>query len=176
MAFTMQSAFAQFSISSARDLFILSSGFDQGGPAAPIMYAEGPYSQQPAPKPSRFWIWLVVGLGVGGLLCAGCCGGLTWFGFSAGTQALAQALRQEIAGNADVQEHLGEINSVKMNIMETANEQKTREGANNLMVFDAEGTKGNGKFITETPAGGQGGGPFSKIELRLPDGKTIPIK
>jgi len=167
---------AQFGIVSARELLTFSSGFGQGGPASPSAYADAPLSPQPQPKPSRFWIWIVIGLGIGGVLCAGCCGGLTWFGFSAGTQVLAQALRQEIAGNADVQEHLGEINSMKVNFMESAEEKRKRGGTDNWLVLDAQGTKGSGKFIVESSPTPQQGNVFSHIELRLPDGKTIPIK
>jgi hypothetical protein len=113
------------------------------------------------------------GCGCSTVLLILCCGVAGWLGFSQGLPAL---LRPEIANNADVKEHLGDITSLKVNLESTADEQKAREGANNVMVFDAAGTKGNGTFITEMPSGGQGGGPFSKIELRLPDGTTTQIK
>lgn len=90
--------------------------------------------------------------------------------------ALGDLVKKEVADNADVKDNLGEITSITMNIMETGSEQKARGGGNNVMVFDAEGTEGDGKFIVETAGGGEGGSPFSKIELRLEDGKTIQIK
>src|SRR5262245_61918896 len=107
----------------AGSLSFFSADFGSGG-AAPSAYAERPLSPQPQPKPSRFWIWMLIGLGIGGLLCAGCCGGFTWFGYSASTKLLAQALQQEVAGNADVQENLGDIKSITMNIMDSGQEKQ----------------------------------------------------
>jgi len=119
---------------------------------------------------------MLIGLGIGGLLCAGCCGGFTWFGYSASTKLLAQALQQEVAGNADVQENLGDIKSITMNIMDSGQEKQKRGGTGNWIVMDAEGTKSNGKSIVESSPTPQPGNFFNHIELRLPDGKTIPIK
>ena len=159
----------------AGSLSFFSADFGTGG-ASPGGYAAGPFAQPPTPKPSRWWLWLLIILGGGGLLCAGCCGGFTWFGFSASTKILAQALKQEVADNADVKENLGEITSINMNIMESGREKQKRGGTSNWIAMDAEGTKGKGTFIVESSPAPQPGNFFSKIELRLPDGKTIPIK
>jgi hypothetical protein len=141
----------------------------------------GPPTGQPpfAPPPQKksWWVWLLGGCGCSVVLLLLCCGGLTYFGVSKGMGALGELVKAEVADDEDVQENLGELTSVSMNIMETANEQKARGGESNLIVFDAKGTKGNGQFIVETPKGGQGqGGPFSSIELKLPDGTLKKIK
>jgi hypothetical protein len=105
-----------------------------------------------------------------------CCGGFTYFGYVAGQQGLATLLREEVAASAEVQEHLGEINSLSTDFFASAQEKQTRGGTSNWLVFDAEGTKSKGKFIAELSGQPKEGGAFNSIELRLPDGKTIPVK
>ena len=85
-------------------------------------------------------------------------------------------LRPEVEDNADVKENIGEIDSITMNIMETGKEKQERKDNANWIVFDVTGDKGDGQFIVEMPPGGRDGKPFGKIELRLEDGKIIPIK
>lgn len=138
-------------------------------------YTDQPFASPP-PKPSRFWLWLLGGLGCAGVLLLLCCGGMTWFGYSFGTQVLAEALKQEVAGNAVVEEHLGEIRQIKANLMESGSEKRARNSSGNVIVMDAEGAKGNGKFIVESSPSPTPGNFFTKIELRLPDGKTVQIK
>ena len=134
-----------------------------------------PPLQSPQRKPSRWWLWLLGGLGCSGVLLLLCCGGLTYFGVSKGLGALADMVKNEVADNDDVKENLGELTSVTMNLMGTSNEQKARGNSSNLIVFDAEGTEGKGQFVVETSQGGQGS-PFNSIELKLPDGTIKKIK
>jgi len=152
------------------------SGAPLSGGPVPGGYAEAPFGQPPPQKSSRWWVWILGGCGCSTLLLLLCCGGFTWWGVSKGNQVLADLVKTEVADNEDVKENLGEITSIKMNLMETGSEQKARGGAGNLIVFDAKGTEGDGKFIVETPSGGQGGGPFTAIELKLPDGTIKKIK
>jgi len=149
--------------------------FGPQDPANPYQNAGAPL-QPPPRKSSSIWLWLLGGLGCGGVLLLLCCGGLTWFGYSVGTQMLAEALKQEVADNAVVEEHLGKITQIKTNIMESSTEKRARNSSGNVLVMDAEGTKGNGKFIVESPTSPQAGNFFTKIELRLPDGETVTIK
>jgi len=121
-------------------------------------------------------VWLLGGCGCSAVLLVLCCGGLTYFGVAKGLGAAGELLKKEVADNADVKENLGEINSISMNLMQTAEEKQKRNDNSNWIVFDASGTEGDGKFIAEMPPGGQGGSPFGKIELRTEDGKTIQIK
>ena len=158
----------------ARDLLTLfSAGFQPATGPAPQTYGQ---MQAEPPRKSNFWVWLLGGCGCSAILLVACCGGFTWFGYTKGQEMLGEVLKQEVADNVDVKENLGDITSIKANFMESATEKQKRGGTNNWLVFDAEGTKGSGKFITETPPGGAGGKPFSHIELRTSDGKTIDIK
>ena len=105
-----------------------------------------------------------------------CCGGVSYWGFSKGMSVVGDQLRPEVEDNADVKENIGEIDSITMNIMETGKEKQERKDNANWIVFDVTGDKGDGQFIVEMPPGGRDGKPFGKIELRLEDGKIIPIK
>ena len=155
-------------------LTLFSAGLDPATGTAPQTYGQ---MQGEPPKKSNFWLYLLGGCGCSVVLVIACCGGFTYFGYTKGMEFLATALRQEVADNPAVKDNLGEISSLKANVIESAKEKQDRGGINNWLVFDAVGTKGSGKFITETPAGGgQGGKPFSHIELRMSDGKTIDVK
>jgi hypothetical protein len=145
-----------------------------GGHAAPAGYGQGPFA--PPPQKSRFWTWLLGGCGCSAVLLLLCCGGFAYWGYTVGQQGLATLIRQEVADNAEVKEHLGEINSLSTDFIESAQEKQNRGGNSNWLVFHAEGTKGKGKFIGELSGQPKAGGTFTSIELRLPDGKTIPIK
>jgi hypothetical protein len=155
---------------------MFSAGFGNDPASAPNPFSTTPVFPPPPSKPSRWWLWLLGGLGCGGLLLILCCGVFGYFGVRASTEILAQALRQEVANNDAVKEHLGEISSLQTNLAESGQEKRTRGGASNWIVLDAVGTKGNGKFIVEASPTPQQGNLFSKIELKLSDGQTVPIK
>ena len=146
----------------------------QGAPATAAGYGDAPFSSPP-PK-SRFWMWLLGGCGCSVVLALLCCGGFAYWGYSVGEKGLTTLVRQEIADNAEVKQHLGEINSLTTDFIESAQEKQSRGGTSNWLVFHAEGTKVKGKFIGELAGQPKQGGTFTTLELRLPDGKTIPIK
>ncbi len=141
-----------------------------GGPA-PAAFGQPPYA--PPPRKSNWWVWLLGGCGCSAVLLVLCCGGVTYFGVSKGLGAAGEMLKKEVADNADVKEQLGEITSISMNLMETAQEKQKHNDASNWLVFDAKGTEGDGKFIAEMPPGSQ---EFTKIELQTEEGKTFQIK
>jgi hypothetical protein len=147
-----------------------------GGPA-PGPFAQQPYA--PPPRKSNWWVWLLGGCGCSAILLVLCCGGLAYFGATKGGQMLGKVLegplREQVADNADVKEHLGEIESLTADFMASGQEQKAR-GGGNWLVMDAEGSKGNGTFIVETVPGAQGSDAFKHIELRTEEGKTFQIK
>jgi len=149
--------------------------FGPQDPANPYQNSGVPL-QPPPRKSSSIWLWLLGGLGCGGVLSLLCSGGVTWFGISFSTKLLADALKAEVADNPVVEEHLGEIVEIKANLMESGSEKRARNSSNNVVVMDAEGSKGNGKFIVESSTSPTPGNLFTKIELRLPDGKTVQIK
>jgi len=147
-------------------------------PPAAGSFAQDPFA--PPPKKSSWWMWLLGGCGCSVVLLVLCCGGVSYWGATKGGQflgkVLQEALQEEIAGNADVEEHLGEINSLTVNFVESGQEKSARGSSENVLVMDAVGTKGNGKFIVESPVTPKEGSKFSKIDLKLPDGTIKNIK
>jgi len=148
-----------------------------GGPATPGAFGQPPAA--PPPRKSNWVVWLLGGCGCSVVLLAICCGTLGYIGATKGPQMLGKLLegplREEVADNDDVKEHLGEIESLTANFMASAQEQKER-GGGNWLVMDAKGSKGKGTFIVETVPGAQGSDAFKHIELRTEEGKTFEIK
>jgi hypothetical protein len=163
-------------------LLAFSSGFGQDpgfGPSSTNPYAPqggSAFGQTPPPKKSNTLLWVLGGLGIATLLVCGCCGGLSWWGISASNEVLTQLLRDEIRGNPVVAEHLGEISSLSTNLVESGAAKQERGGTKNVLVIDAEGTKGTGKFIVEQSPNPQPGSFFDRIDLRLPSGEEVSIK
>jgi hypothetical protein len=162
-------------------------GFSSGFGQDPGFGAQGtnPYAPQPGggafaptppPKKSNFWLWLLGGLGIATVLVCGCCGGLSWWGISASNKIITQFLREEVQGSPVVAEHLGEITALNTNLIESGEAKQKRGGTNNVLVIDAEGTKGSGKFIVEQSPSPQPGRFFERIDLRLPSGEEISVK
>ncbi len=130
----------------------------------------------PAPAPpqkskSLRWIVIIAGVGLVGMVL--CCGGpllLTYFGFNFAGKILASQVRTMIESNPDFASEIGTIESMEMNIMESARykQEKGDEG----LVFDVKGSRGSGQlFVVPEP----GGKEFSMIVLRLPDGREIEL-
>lgn len=156
-------------------LFSAGGGQFGGGGQNPYSTSSSFGPQQPPPKKSKAWLWILVGVGLAGVLGLVCCGGLGLWGFSLGTQVLGDELKKAVAGNADVQQHLGDVESVSMNIMATGEEGPKRPGRQ-VLVFDAKGSTGSGKFIVEQSRNPQPGDMFEKIDLKLPSGETVSVK
>ncbi|MGB7346289.1 MAG: hypothetical protein WBD20_18875 [Pirellulaceae bacterium] len=125
-------------------------------------------------------VWLIVLAIVGGLglLSVMVCCGVGYWGYSKGTQMVADELQGQLTGNAVIEEHIGEINSVSMNLSAVIEEAKKQQeagdqGAPPSMVFDIEGSKGSGRILMNNEPGGQP----SEVELVMADGSrhTIPL-
>ena len=143
-------------------------GQPMGGPG--YGGAFGP--QTPPPRRSNWWIWLVGGLGLGGLLVCGCCGGVMMFGLS----TMSSSMEDEVAGDPAIQQHIGEIRSMNLNLAATGEEAQKRANGKNIMVYDVKGTAGDGQLIGEQARNPQPGYVFDKIDLRLKSGEVISIK
>ncbi|TWU42801.1 cytochrome c oxidase assembly factor Coa1 family protein [Novipirellula artificiosorum] len=124
----------------------------------------------PPPKKSNVWLWVlgtIVVLGVvGGLVC---CGG-SYFMFQMGQGMMGEEITRQIDGDPTVVEQIGEIESVKMSISETANQEMT-QGKPGAIAFDIQGDKGSGVLVIQQDQGVPGQ-PFAlrSAELVLPDG------
>ena len=110
----------------------MSQPYDPYGPQ------QGGY-QTPPPKSSGGKIILII-LGVCGgfvVLGCGCCIGLGFFGLN----FLGEMVKEGYGDHEAVVEHIGEIESINVNFEDT--DQADGGG----MVFDVEGSKGNGQIV-----------------------------
>lgn len=123
------------------------------------------------PKPSNTWLWVLLGIGgVSLLLCLGC-GGFGYFAMSKGFEVFEQNLQANLSTNPVAQQHLGEIQSVKMDFW--AGVKETEERGKQTMLFKVVGSKGSAEVIgDQPPAGGQA---VTNPILRLPGGEEIPL-
>jgi hypothetical protein len=140
-------------------------------------YANPPGMMAPPPKKSNWWVWLLGGLGIAGVLFVGCCGGMIFWGMSQANAVIGDALKQEVAGHPAVEQHLGNIESLSTNYQQTGEETQKRGSGVNVLVIDAKGSNGNkAKFIAEQSPSPAPGNIFQKIDLRLESGEEISIK
>ncbi len=148
----------------------MNAGGTGGGAPNPYAGSFGP--QAPPPRRSTAWMWIVGGLGLGGLLLCGCCGGFFMFGLS----QVETFLRQEAEGHPAMAEHIGEIKSMSANITAMGEESQRRGDGTNVIVYDVKGTKGDGQLLGEQSKTPQPGDFYDRIDLRLPSGQEISIK
>ena len=130
-------------------------------------YAAGP-SQNVPPKSNALW-WI---LGILGVLTVGgifvCCGG-GYFMFRFGTQAVADAVKSSISADPVIQEHIGNITDISMNLTATG-----AAGGGDKMVLDIKGDKGTGQ-VEVVMGGNPGGQSVQSCDLILPNGERIPL-
>jgi hypothetical protein len=130
------------------------------------------FGNPPPAKKSSTMMWiiilLVVLLGLP-LLCCGGCMALGMWGINMGSAQIAS----ELQGTAPVQEHLGDNLTMKMNFTKTMEEQQKAGGNDDIVAFDATGSKGSGTVIVTTSKGGAD--TFESATLRLPDGREFPL-
>jgi hypothetical protein len=84
------------------------------------------------------------GLGCLGLLLVLVCAGFGWFGLKMVKDQAQVALQQ----NPVIQEHIGEIESIEMNVI-AAGAQGGAAGGGGAFVFDLVGSKGSGQAAVE---------------------------
>ncbi|WP_147274233.1 hypothetical protein [Bremerella cremea] len=100
---------------------------------------------------------------VGGLLVVSClvCAGITYIGIN---YQVDSAIKEKFADNAIVKEHLGEIQSAKINADESSILQQ-KEAFKKYIIYDVHGSKGDGQLIIQQ--GEQDGIVGDKGFLRL---------
>jgi hypothetical protein len=141
-----------------------------------------PGSFPPQQQSSSTIIWvvvlillLVIGLPIllVALVFVGCCG-LIGVGTTFALQMPADMAKQQFGNDPVIQQHIGQLQSVSLNLTGTSEEQQKQTTAGtNVMVFDVRGSKGSGQLIAEqqpSQAGNSPGKFFSKARLRTSQG------
>ncbi len=110
--------------------------------------------------------WLF-GFGIFSVICGVlCCGGLAYFGFN----LMATEMEVAIRDNAQIREHLGDFQSVRLNFMKSI-----ADDDNNTWVYNVTGSKGQGELTVVQTTGDDGDEVFHSAKLRLSDGRVIDI-
>ncbi len=105
--------------------------------------------------------------GVGLIVMLVCCGGVGVFGVNLMSTEAELALRD----NAQIREHLGELSSVRVNLLKSVSQE-----GDDVWVYDLTGAKGNGELTTLQTTDDNGDEVFHSAKLRLSDGKTVDIE
>ncbi len=150
-------------------------GFGTGGGVNP--YSNPPGVGAPPPRKSNSWIWILGIVGVLGIGMVVCCGVGGYFAFNMGMNVVVQELKNEVAGDPNVERHLGEIKNLSVDVIASGKETDKRGSGAQVLVFNAQGSEGKeASFIVEQSRHPQHGGMFDKIDLRLKSGEEISIK
>ncbi len=130
---------------------------------------------QPEKKKSGSSVLIIVLLVIlvgGGIVVCVCCGGMGWLGVQ-GVNAAADAVKASVEGDPVIQEKLGGVDSVSMNIQATATYQQ-ENNEQNVVLFDIVGPSGSGKLILNNDDQSltlQTGGEKIPLEARLDSSK-----
>lgn len=134
-----------------------------------------PEMAPPAKSGSGLKVVLIV-LAVIFILGIVACAGMVGIGYFAFQEAQKQAgveIMAQFRGNPVLEAEIGELQSAKVMIMETAERAQQTPGGAPQMVIDVVGSKGSGKMIC-VPAEG-GNNKMASATLELPDGRSIEI-
>ncbi len=136
----------------------------------PQSYNDPNFPHQQPPRSGNRTLFWVLGI-IAALFIAGviaCCG-FVYLGVPFVSNQLANQLRPQLQNSPEIVEHIGEIQDMTLNPQ--AMQQEDQSGK---MVFDLQGTKGNGQVVVD-PAQFGANTIDEGLELVLPDGRRIPI-
>ena len=141
-------------------------------------YETNPYqsgdSQDTRPPKKRNWFLIIMsGIGILSVITVlACCGGgYGIFYFS--MNFIADAVKSDVQDDPSIQQHIGDIESLSINMEETS-EVQIDEGKRTY-AFDIEGTKGSGQLIAKVVE--QGGDEIGVESGRLiVDGEEYPLE
>jgi hypothetical protein len=127
--------------------------------------ADDPYA--PRKKRGCGLVALILGLvGGGGLLLLACCGGFVAFGLG----VFAEQVKEDLRGNAVVEEHIGPITSISVNWSGTI-----AAGGDDRFAFDVEGPKGKGRITAVAKTVDQDKEHVESGTLELPNGERYDL-
>lgn len=143
------------------------SSTPQGTPQNP--FSSSPFDNPP-PRRSRTWLWILLGAGgMGALVCCGCAGL-----FAVGWTQVGKGLQAQLNADPIAKEHLGTVSSATLDVtaMMEAAAAKGKDGGNPDMVFQVRGDKGSGHVHAQQDPGGQ---TFRNARLVLPTGEEFEL-
>lgn len=145
--------------------------FDRNNPSSNSgsanAYSAGTNRTEPRKSNALWWILGILGfLTIGGAIL--CCGG-GYFMFQFTSQAIAEEVKKSVANDAAIQEHIGTITDLNMNLTATG-----AAGDSAKLVFDVKGDKGTGQLevVVSNTAEGQ---TLQSCVLVLPDGERHDV-
>ncbi len=127
-----------------------------------------PFAQRRPLQWSPLKIVLTVLLCGGGflMLCGGGCGAIIFFGMN----LLAKEIELELRDNPVLVEHIGQVQSFKIDWMASLAHPEA-----DVWVFNVRGPKGSGQVTAESITMPDGNERVTWATLRLPSGETIEL-
>lgn len=122
------------------------------------------------PPPKKKWPWIVgTILGLGFLSMLVCCG-VAYYAYSqiGGLSAVFEPVKAELNQMADVNDEVGEIETMSMNFGDTVTEAEKNP---DFIVFDLKGTTGSAQVAVKV----SDDGGVEEAVLILPDGTRKPV-
>ena len=113
-----------------------------------------------------------------------CCGGLAYFGAKGPAllsnmvnQAMAEQVRGQLEAEPNVQEQIGEIQTLEFDFTRTVEnaQQSSEAGQEPKMAFRIQGSKGSGVVLIENDPSGPGGAGIKSGTLVMDDGTEYPL-
>ena len=133
--------------------------------------------QVPGRPPTRSGRGCLLGCGAAAILMVFvCCGGsvlLTRFGVG----VIGAEFERQLAGDPVIEEQIGEIESMDWSFSGTIQEAQNaeRQGGQTPLVFDVEGSKGDGQIVVVQDRGSGDGIGMESATLITSDGTRIPL-
>lgn len=117
----------------------------------------------------RTLLWVIGILAAIGFTGIAVCCGTGYFAWTIARQELAKQVRQQIAGSPEIAEHVGDVESVAINL--TATQRSNEPGK---MVFDVQGSRGSAQLAVDMSSLDRPDQAEAYL-LILPDGQRIPL-
>ncbi|WP_164104632.1 hypothetical protein [Candidatus Laterigemmans baculatus] len=133
-----------------------------------------PDATPPAKSTSGLKIVLIVlaVLALIGLLICGGFAALIYFGWNQAQTAMGEEFKRQLQGNPVIEQELGEIESMSVSLVETAQRNENNTGTP-VMVLHVDGSQADGVLLVETSP--QGNNQIISATLETEDGRSIPV-
>ncbi len=131
-----------------------------------------PAAEQPpyvATRGGRSWLWAGILAGMLAAAALFCCGGgLLVIRF--GMDVMTNEVQDELARRPEIEENIGEIRSLKVDLMRSG-----AEDDEDVFVYNIEGSRGSGRVKLKQATREDGTEVIVSGELTMQDGRRIPL-